>query len=227
VASAQNNGNGANNSSYSSTTNVAAPKIPVETAWAPPPTATVSCFKGFGVGVQTMPVGGSFGGGKIDQNCAALEAARQATNKLTFCKVYITNKFVRAAGVTLEDCMGPAPVVVPPVVVGSSVIEKDPVKVFAEEPTPIVTTKVTSHSIEIGTCKLYNGSLSNPCKRMLDDAVLRLQMNVDAKLIITGPQEASKAVSYLRNKIDPSRIGQPTFTDEANNTVTFELYWEN
>ena len=115
------NGNGANNSSYSSTTNVAATKIPVASAIAPPVLPTNPCFKGIGVGVQTMAFGGSFGGGKIDSNCAILEAARLAPNLLSRCKVYISNKYVKAAGVTLDDCLNEpdAPVVAPVAVVNA------------------------------------------------------------------------------------------------------------
>lgn len=105
TASASNNGNGSNNASYSNTTNVAASKIPVASAYAPPVLPANPCFKGFGVGVQTMAVGGSFGGGKIDGNCAILETARLAPSLLAKCKVYITDKYAKAAGVTLDDCL--------------------------------------------------------------------------------------------------------------------------
>ena len=105
TSSASNNGNGSNDSSYSSTTNVAATKVPVATAVAPAVLPTNPCFKGVGVGVQTMAFGGSFGGGKIDSNCAILEAARTAPSLLARCKVYISNKYVKQAGVTLEDCL--------------------------------------------------------------------------------------------------------------------------
>jgi len=51
----------------------------------------------------------SFGGGKIDQNCAALEAARQAPSLLARCKILLSNKYYKQAGVTMEDCLGPKP----------------------------------------------------------------------------------------------------------------------
>ena len=105
TASASNNGNGSNNASYSNTTNVAASRIPVASAFAPPVLPANPCFKGFGVGIQTMAVGGSFGGGKIDGNCAILETARLAPSLLAKCKVYITDKYAKAAGVTLDDCL--------------------------------------------------------------------------------------------------------------------------
>lgn len=214
--------NAGNNSTYSSNsvTNVAAPKIPVETAYAPSIAPTVPCFKGFGGGIQTAPVGLSFGGGKIDENCAILEASRQAPSLRARCLVYISNKYVRDAGVTLADCLA------------SSVTEQVvPVPVAQitpqPEPAPPVTTSTTVRVRDIGECKLINGKLSNGCKRTLDGAVLALQMNPDAKLIISGPVEAGQAVLYLRGKIDPSRIGQPTFSDEQNATLSFQLYWES
>ena len=145
-ASASNNGNGANNSSYESTTNVAASKIPV----APAAPVTIlpanPCFKGFGGGVQTMVVGGSFGGGKIDQNCSILEAARLAPSPLARCKVYISNKYVRAAGVTLEDCLAqpePAPAVVaeaPQAPAQPSTVIVPAPQVTVNVPAPVVLT---------------------------------------------------------------------------------------
>jgi hypothetical protein len=100
-AIAANNGNNSNNS----VTNVAAPDIPVSTAYAPSSFPTAPCFKGYGAGVQTAPFGASFGGGKIDENCASLEAARQAPSLIARCKVYVSNKYVKRAGVTLADCL--------------------------------------------------------------------------------------------------------------------------
>lgn len=77
-------------------------------AYAPTIFPTASCFKGISAGAQG-PMGGiSFGGGKIDQNCAALEVARsfaQVQDFTAYCKVMLTNKFVKAAGVTMEDCL--------------------------------------------------------------------------------------------------------------------------
>ena len=106
-----------------SVTNVAAPDIPVNSAYAPPVFSSVNCFKGFSAGAQTPLIGGSFGGGGIDKNCAAERAAQDylaSGNRLAFCKVMVTTKQSKDAGVTLADCMNvPAPrpmVVAPPVV---------------------------------------------------------------------------------------------------------------
>jgi hypothetical protein len=141
TSSATNNGNGSNNASYSSTTNIAAPKIPVATAYAPNVYPTATCFKGISAGVQTVPVGFSFGGGKIDENCAILEAARAAKNRLAFCKVYVSNKYVSRAGVTLVDCLldpqPPAVLETAPVVVPEPVAPQ-PIIIYVQPTPPVV-----------------------------------------------------------------------------------------
>jgi hypothetical protein len=111
-------------------TTVEAPQIPVNSAYAPTVFSTVNCFKGFSAGGQAAVGGVSFGGGKIDSNCAAERIAQDyyaMGNRLAACKVIITTKYSKAAGVTLEDCMNvpvpiqrviapqPAPVAVQPV----------------------------------------------------------------------------------------------------------------
>lgn len=64
--------------------------------------------------------------------------------------------------------------------------------------------------------------LTNVCKRILDDAALRLEGNVNAKLIITGPIAASQAVAYLHNRVDATRIEQ-RFSDDQNMTLTVQV----
>lgn len=85
--------------------------------------------------------GFAVGGGKIDENCAELEAARvgSAGSKLAFCKVYITNKYVRKAGVTLEDCLGPQPTIT--VVQGPATVVEEPQQpvITVNVPAPVVT----------------------------------------------------------------------------------------
>jgi hypothetical protein len=81
---------------------------------APTVLPTTPCFKGYSGGGSGTAFGFSFGGGKIDENCAILEAARLAPSVTARCKVYLTNKYVKAAGVTMDDCLPQAvPVVVP------------------------------------------------------------------------------------------------------------------
>lgn len=89
----------------------------MQTAYAPPVVSLAACFKGYSAGVQGREAGISFGGGKIDKNCRALQAALAAPNKLVFCKVYIRLQDIKAAGVTLQECLAftaAPPVVIPP-----------------------------------------------------------------------------------------------------------------
>jgi hypothetical protein len=140
TSSADGNGDNSNNE----TTNV--PRE-VASAYAPTIYPTVPCFKGFSGGAQAGFGGVSFGGGKIDNNCAALEAARQAPNILARCKILTTNKYYKQAGVTMEDCLGPKPqpvVVVtpaPPVPAPAPIITVNvpaPVVTIIPEPAPVV-----------------------------------------------------------------------------------------
>lgn len=125
-ASASNNGS---NVAVTNQTNVAAPKIPVSSAFsAAYPTAP--CVVGMGAGVQTMAAGVSLSGGKVDKNCQALELARSfylAGSKLAGCKVLIRMKGAKEAGISLEDCM-------------SSVEPAEKAEVIVPAPQPVVLT---------------------------------------------------------------------------------------
>ena len=66
-----------------------------------------------------MAIGGSFGGGKVDQGCDDRELARSFSGPQTIasCKILISTKKAKKAGITLEDCMKsstPAPEPVSP-----------------------------------------------------------------------------------------------------------------
>lgn len=148
TALAYGNGDGSNNST--SNTVVEASKIPVSTAYAPSAMPTAPCFKGISGGVQTMAFGGSFGSGKVDQNCAILEAARSfgiAGSWLAYCKVMVTDKYAKAANISVEDCMQryvpPAPAIsvvrptTPPQITVPVTINVPPI------PLPILHEEVT------------------------------------------------------------------------------------
>jgi hypothetical protein len=159
TASGNGVGNGNNSNNYTNTSNTNVPAA-AASAYAPPSFSTATCFKGFSGGASAIAGGISFGGGKIDQNCAALEAARQAPNLLTFCKQYIQVKPVKAAGVTLEDCMQKKEVVavretasipvpaspVQPIVVNVQpvVVPAPVVNIIAPAPASSVIVKATS-----------------------------------------------------------------------------------
>ena len=130
-----------------SQTTVEAPKIPVNTAVAPPVFSTTNCFKGFSAGGQTAVGGLSFGGGGIDKNCSALITAQDyfaMGNRLAACKVITSTKASKDAGVTLADCMNvPVPVVRTVVPVVSAPIPTLPVTVqitnnIPPAPAPII-----------------------------------------------------------------------------------------
>jgi hypothetical protein len=131
TSSAVGNGDNSNNE----TTNV--PRQ-VASAYAATIYPTVPCFKGLSIGGQA-PLGGlSFGGGKIDQNCAELEAARQAPNLVARCKILLTNKFYQKAGVTMEDCLGPVVIQTPVAAVAVPTPAPEPV-ITVNVPAPVVT----------------------------------------------------------------------------------------
>lgn len=137
-SSASNNGNGNGNGSNNTTTDIAAPKIPVATAIAPAILPTVPCFKGMGGAVQTMGFGGSFGGGKVDQGCDDRELARAFSGQQTVasCKILLNTKKAKKAGITMEDCLGKTPEVSPTV---QQVVIPEPVApVIIVEQAPMV-----------------------------------------------------------------------------------------
>ena len=97
--------------------NITAPKIPVASAYAPTTIPSAPCVKGFGAGIQTMPVGGSLGGSKVDAGCDIREDARSfflAGSRLAGCKMLVSSKRAQKAGVTLQDCLTTPPPIVAP-----------------------------------------------------------------------------------------------------------------
>lgn len=228
-ASASNNGdgNGNNSNNYASTTNNQAATIPVGTAFAPTTIPTVTCFKGFSGGVQTVPAGISFGGGKIDANCAIIEAAKHAPNRLAFCKVYIRNKYVKEAGVTLEDCMHDDP---QPVVASSAVIQSSgpaaavvaPAVVVNPNPPSAEPVFVPVQAQRVPSPVFSCDKADNVCKARLDDVTMYLQHNPNSDVILTSTNTVTSAAvasqirAFLRkNGISANRIklatGEPKF----------------
>jgi hypothetical protein len=223
-SSSSNNSGGNSSNSYSSNTQVDASKIPVNTAFAPTTIPTVSCFKGFGAGVQTMPVGASFGGGKIDPNCRALQTTLHAPNRVTFCKLFINLQDSKAAHITMEDCMASEPkeeVVAPP-----PAPAPQPINIYtspvAETPAPAPVappeykTEMTVLPDQLMwsctfanalSCKGATGpsiiSVSSICKSMLLQAKKGLLANPGSILIVTGnrnpSEEAVTAASRAAN----------------------------
>ena len=107
-------------------------------------------------------IGGSFGGGKVDQGCDDRELARSFSGPQTVasCKILIATKKAKKAGITLEDCLGipaakpepipdvhdmsrfPEPVIVPPVIV----MVQPPLVLPAATPAkPVLKRKAVRH----------------------------------------------------------------------------------
>ena len=168
TASASNNG-----SNVTNTTNVAAPKIPVSTAYAPNAYPTAPCQQGFSAGGQAVAGGISFGGSKTNKVCQMEELARGfilGGSRIAFCKemVAAAKKADKHTTVTIEDCMyeppapqttvvaappAPAPLPAPPVSVQVStpaaqvVILHETVTVQATR-AQVAATKRTVHKKE-------------------------------------------------------------------------------
>jgi hypothetical protein len=201
TATATSNGDGSNNT----VTNVAAPRIPVATAYAPAQWPTQPCFKPFGAGIQTMPVGGTFGAGKVDQNCAILETASKAPNLVTFCKVYITGKYQKAAGVTMADCLGavtPAPVPVPaPVVIMTPAPAPAPAPIAEKLEEPVLPMHWVC-TFAGKSCKVEGDptQVTRICGTMIHSVVNALNADPRTTVIVTGNRNANEdsRLGYVR-----------------------------
>lgn len=192
------NGNGANDTTI--TTNVAAPKIPVATAYAPAAIATVPCFKAYSGGGQASNFGFSIGGGKVDGTCQTLEVARSyaiSGSRKAYCKMMVNLKQSKQAGITFDDCMyeEPAPQA------SSAAASMPPAKaqstatvVVANPPSaePVVNTVLVQRaaSPEMGCDKA-----DNICKARLDDSIMYLQHNPDSYIILTHGGDVANAAA--------------------------------
>jgi hypothetical protein len=212
--SSANNSGGNSSNSYSSTSNttVEAPKIPVNTAYAPTTIPTSPCLKGYSGGGQGANFGFAFGGSKVDENCAALETARafdSMNERLAACKVKINTKYAKKAGVTLEDCMQVEMVPAPPT---APVVEKHeerqqpivvvvptpqaaaPVPAIAPQPPApaIVWTSVctfASKTVCTAEDKTFTPDPARPtsvCKIMIDSAVRAYKQSPNSRFVLVG-----------------------------------------
>jgi hypothetical protein len=222
-SSSSNNSGGNSSNAYTSNTQVDASKIPVATAFAPTTIPTVSCFKGFGAGVQTMPVGASFGGGKIDENCRALQTALHAPNRLTYCKLYVNLQDSKKAHITMEDCMAqdPQPVVEAPAppqpqqpqvivvpVSSNAPVAPTPVPVIAEEiPLGICTFASKTSCVAPGS----DAALTDPsrptsiCKEMLAAARRELAAHPGYVIVLTGNRNRNEDVVLAASRANRAK----------------------
>ena len=139
AATASGNGVGNGNNSDNSSTTINEQRS-VASAYSPSMNATAECFKPYSGGGQGLLFGASFGGGKIDENCAMLEASRQAPSRLARCKIFILNKYAKQGGVSLDDCMTVQFVSTPtPMAVVTPPAPQPIIPITVNVPAPLVT----------------------------------------------------------------------------------------
>ena len=141
-ATATNNGVG--NGNNSNNTTVFDPRQ-VATAYSPTIVPTAPCTKGYGAGGQAPTFGFSLGGSKVDDNCDIREEARllaQMGARLAACKVAITEKTAKRAGVTLEDCEGAPPE-------PRIIVEQGPARIVEAPQPPVITVNVPAPVVTI------------------------------------------------------------------------------
>lgn len=170
-------GNGVGNGNNSNDTTINEPRE-VASAYAPSMNATAQCFKPFSGGGQGLLFGASFGSGKIDENCARLEASRQAPSIVARCKVFITSKYAKEAHVTLDDCLPkvvvlpPAPIFVPALAIApapSITVNVPPTQVTvivppAPTPAPSVAAVARAYGHAKPSCTPKTPKGTNPCR---------------------------------------------------------------
>jgi hypothetical protein len=210
-ASNQANGNGSN--SNDTTNNVYAAKIPVSTAYAPTTFPTSPCLKSYSGGGQGTSLGVSFGGSKVDKNCALLETARAfdtVNERLPACKIKVSSEYAKKAGVTLADCMAVAVIIAPAPVAAVVPAPIAPQVIVVQVPTPAPVQP----AVVAGPVSNFQGffvRLDNVSKARLDGTVLLLKNNLDGHLRLRyNPANAPFAkavVAYLTsNGIDTERL---------------------
>jgi hypothetical protein len=194
-------GNGNNSNDYQSSTVVDAAKIPVSSAFAPSQFPTVGCYKTYSGAVQGQNLGISLGGGKIDKNCAILEAAGRARNILAYCKVYITDEYVHKAGVTLDDCMHQEQVAIPlPPPIIAQPVPQPTIIVVPAAPVPVPVAAIPAPSL-VGVCD----KVTNECKAMLDDAINWKKQN-EGRVIIYGSMTTYTVANAMRQYLKHSGL---------------------
>lgn len=169
----------------------------------------------------------------MDKNCAILETARSLANfgsDISYCRVMLTNKYVKAAGVTLDECLATRKQVIPvsaPIEPSAPIIVNVPPQPQAEIIPPVrvdaPVVENTAELRELGSCNIFNG-ISNVCKRYADDAIVALNANPDTQLVLMGPHQGAGILTYLHSRgISSSRV-RMSFADEQNWVLSFELY---
>jgi hypothetical protein len=191
---------------------------------------------GFGGGVQTMAVGGSFSAGKIDKNCAILETARSFASmnaRLAYCKTMLIDKYAKKAGITLEDCMRVPP---PAAVVSAPPPAPQPVQpqvivVPAPQPVPVPVVKSSGLLEDLGTFRVTRSYSTNLCPtvqtilgpRGIEILNRAVTLSANGEVILIGNvYTTAVATNYLR-KHGVNRVVIRA-SDEQNSSVGVEIW---
>ncbi len=198
-------------------TNIAAPRIPVAAAYNSTVIPTAPCMGGFSAGLTLPQIGLAGGSSKEAKNCALLETARSfdANNeRLAACKVKITSKYSKAAGVTLADCMQQELVAAPPIAVAAPAPTPTIIVVPAATPAvPVAAVPVAvapSPSL-VAVCD----RLSNECKQYLDDASNWKKQN-DGRVIIYAAMTNYPVANAMRLYLKHSGLTSEDILVEMN-----------
>ena len=221
-SSANGNGAGAGANSNNTTNNIAAPKIPVPTAYAPTTIPTSPCLKGYEAGGQGAAFGFALGGSKVDKNCQELELARSfdsMNERLAGCKVKVdaARKIAKDAGVTVADCMEHEMVDAPPVVLPPAPpTPQQPTFILIPQQAPVAAPAVVTPApviqseIPVGICTFASKTQctakdsdaviidpSRPtavCKEMIAAATAQLKLHPGYVIVLRGNRNPSEDV---------------------------------
>ena len=183
---------------------------------------------GFSAGLTLSQIGLAGGSSREAKNCALLETARSfdANNeRLAACKVKITSKYSKAAGVTLADCMQQELVAAPPIAVAAPAPTPTIIVVPAATPAvPVAAVPVAAapSPVLVGVCD----KLTNECAQWLDESVLWKKVN-EGRIVIYGSMTtyplANKMRLYLKHRglTDADVLVQVTETNRVTAGVGF------
>jgi hypothetical protein len=169
-----------------SQTTVEAPKIPVESAYAPTAFPTAPCQQGYSGGVQGATAGISLGGNKTNKVCQMQELARGFAlggSRIAYCKemVAAAKKADKHTTVTFDDCMYQPP---------------KPVLIAAPTPAPVsAPVQVTTPAPQVIIVPIIHETVTVQATRA-QVATARRQVHkkepcevITKKACLTAPQE--------------------------------------
>jgi len=244
--SSANNTGGNSSNSYSSDTTYDAAHIPVNTAVGTTIVPGNPCYKTYGGGFQGANAGISLGGGKIDGGCDAREYARfykeMLGSRVAACKMLVTQKRSKKAGVTMADCLNaeatpvviapaiPAPApTVPTIIVIPAQTAAAPVAppvVVAKTPAIAWTSICTFNSPVV--CTNGNKSVADPsrptsvCKSMIDSAVKAYKQSPGSTFVLVGNRNSDEdgllpksRTTRVRKQLEEAGVPTSAITEQV------------